>query len=98
MRKSKQSLEAGNCAHVGYSSKLFQQIPGEESDDGVLGGNDLVRRINVLLLDFAFFILIVCREIVVDGNGARRAWEYLPREEVFDVEVSELVIPSKGAA
>lgn len=74
--------------HVGYSSKLFQQIPGEEGDDGVLGGNDLVRPINVFLLDLALVGSMVCREILVDGNGARRTWEVLPREEVFNVEGS----------
>ena len=88
----------GSRAHVGYSSKLFQQIPREESDDGVLGGNDLVRRINVLFLDLALVILVVCREILVDDDGARRAWEILPREQGFDIEVSQFVVPSKGAA
>lgn len=73
-------------AHVGYSSKLFQQIPGEEGDDRVLGGDDLVRVINMLLLDLALVVLIVWREILVDDDGARGTWEVLPRKEVFNVE------------
>lgn len=72
--------EARLCAHVGYSSKLLQQVPREESDDGVLGGNDLVRWIDVLLLDLALVGLVVCREILMDDDGARGAWESLPGE------------------
>lgn len=74
-------------AHVGYSSKLLQQIPREEGDDGVLGGDDLVRVINVLFLDLALLIFVACGEILVDDNGARWTWEFLPGEEVFDVKV-----------
>src|SRR6266478_6008678 len=53
--------KAGVHAHVGHSSELLQQVPGEEGDDRVLGGDDLVRPINVFLLNLALVVSVVCR-------------------------------------
>jgi len=52
----------------------------------------------MLFLDLALVGFVVCREILVDDNGARRAWEVLPGEEGFNVEGGQLVVPSRGAA
>ena len=52
----------------------------------------------MLLRDLALFVSVVCREVLVDDNRARRTWEFLPGEEVLDVEGDQRVIPSKGAA
>jgi hypothetical protein len=79
-------LKTGVCAHVGHPSKLLQQIPGEEGDNRVLGGDDLVRAIYVFLLDLSLVGLVVWREILMDDDGARRTWEFLPGKEVFDIE------------
>lgn len=51
----------------------------------------------MFFLDLALAVFVVCREILVNGDGARGAREVFPGEEVFDVEGSELVVPSKGA-
>ena len=94
----KGEVENGVHSHVSYPSKLFQQIPREKSDDCVLGGDDLVRRIDVLLVELALVISVVWREVLVDDDGAGRTEESLPGEEILNVEGSQLVVPRKGAA
>jgi len=51
----------------------------------------------VFFVDLALAVFVLCREILVNDDGARGTREVFPGEEVFNVEGSELVVPSKGA-
>ena len=46
--------------------------------------------------DLALGVFVLCREILVNDDGARGTRDVFPGEEVFNVEASELVVPSKG--
>ena len=51
----------------------------------------------MLLLDLALLVFVVRRKVLVDNDGARRTWEFLPGEEVFNIEGGQLVVPVEGA-
>lgn len=81
-------------AHVGDPPKLLKQIPREKSDDGVLGGDDLVRGVLVLLEHPVFLVVIVVRQGFVNEDGARGPRSALAGEEVLDAPVGQLVVPA----
>ena len=79
-------------AHVRNSSKLLQQVSWKEGYDRVLRGDNLVGWINMFLQDAALGIVVVLRQVLVHEHRTSRARFLLLHEEVFDVEVSELVV------
>lgn len=81
-------------AHVGDPPKLLEQVPREESDDGVLGRDDLVRSVLVLLEHLVFLVVIVVRQGFVNEDGARGPRGALAGEKVLDAPVGQLVVPA----
>jgi hypothetical protein len=66
--------EVKDNVHISNSSKLFQQIPRQECDNGVLGCDDLVRTIYVLLLGTLSLVEIISGEVSVDEDRAGWTW------------------------
>lgn len=92
-RAPKQHNGEGVCAHVGYAPELLEEISGEKCDDGVLGGDDLVGRVYVLLLDPALCVEIVRGQVLVDIDAAGRSWLLFAGEKGADLECCELFVP-----
>lgn len=83
--------------HICYTPKLLEQVAGEKSDEGILGGDNLVRGVDVVREDIALCIVVVVGEVFVDKDGAGRARLFLAGEEVLDLELGELVVPNDEA-
>lgn len=80
----------GMCnSHVGDTSELLEQVPWKESDDGVLGGYDLICWVYPFLLDLALRIGRVRREILVDVYGAPEERSRPPSEDILNLPVDE---------
>lgn len=73
--------------HIGNPSELFKQVLGQETDDGVLGGDYLGRRIEHRLRNLSLLVVHTRREFGVDEDGPGRGREGLSLEEVLRVEV-----------
>lgn len=63
--------------HIGYTPELLEQVSGNEREDGVLGGDNLVRSILCPLQNLALCIKELWRQLLVDVDIARstgRRW------------------------
>jgi hypothetical protein len=71
-RYVRQTVCAGETlyVHVGNTTKLLEEVAGDKSKDGILGGDDLVGGIDIFLLDPATVVKVVVWEIFVDIDGA----------------------------
>ena len=80
-----------------YSSKLLQEIAGEEGYDSVLGRNNLVRGIDMFFLDPLLFVVVVVRQLLVEVDGAWGADGSFTREDLLDVKRGDLVATESNA-
>jgi len=74
------------CLHVCHPSKLLQQVPGEERDNGVFRGNNLVRSVEMLFLDSMLLVIIFFWERDVYKNGTRGSYCSSARKQGLDIE------------
>ena len=80
--------------NVGYPAELLEEVAGEEGEDGVLGGDDLVGRIEVLLLDPLLVVVVLWRDLLVDEHRSWRTGLSFSGEQRLYVERGELVVPA----
>lgn len=80
----------GRYSHVGYPPKLLEQVPRQKGDDGVLGRNDLVGRVDMLGPDATFAIEVVRGQVLIGIYGPGGTGLLLLDEKVLYVECSEL--------
>lgn len=73
-------------SHVGYPPKLFQEIPGDEGNNCVLGSDNLVGSIVHLLLYSALVIIALLRKVLMHKDGAGGTRLPLPTKDILDVE------------
>lgn len=73
-------------SHIGYPSKLLQQIPRKECDNSILRCYDLVGSEAMIVLHFAFGIKATRRKRLVHIDCPRRTRRKLTREEILDIE------------
>ena len=66
--------------HVRDAAELLEEISGEKGDDSVLGGDNLVRCIDMIFRDSLFLVVVFWREIFVDEDGAWGPWLPFARE------------------
>lgn len=59
--------------HIGNTSELLEQVSGNEREEGVLGGDNLVRSVSGTLEDLALWIEQLWWQLLVDIDITRSA-------------------------
>ena len=82
---------------VGYSPELLEKVSWDKGDDSVLGGDNLVGGIDMVLCDPVFLVVVVVGEVLVDKDGSGGPRLAFTGEQGLDVEGGELVVPDGDA-
>lgn len=97
-REFREELQDGDTQEedVGDSPKLLKQISREEGDDGILAGDVLIRRIDLVAHDPPFLVtpFRTRRQRRIDVHLTCHSWSSLPFKQGGRVKVGELLLDS----
>ncbi len=81
--------------HIRNASELLKEIPGDESKDGIFGGDNLVRGVGVFLLNSTPVVEVVFGNVLVNIDSSLWSRLPLPREKVLNLKCREFIIPAQ---